>query len=370
MFDEAKMKEPIKVLIVDDSALVRKMLTDLLNQHAEIEVVGTAQDGSFVMQKLQSLKPDVITLDVEMRNTGGLEILPEIVKVSQVPVIMVSAHTERGAESTLKALELGAFDFVTKPQAGGSDIQQIAEELTGTIIMAGRNKRRSRPVAAAPPKAPPRRAPVNVQPARQRVGTIDLIAIGASTGGTEAIKEILVRLPNTLPGIVITQHMPAGFTQAFAQRLNSLCQIAVAEGSEGAPITPGTAYIAPGGKHMEVVRAGGGYKLRISESPPVNRHRPSVDVLFDSVSKVAGRRALGALLTGMGADGARGLLQMKQTGAMTIGQDEATCVVYGMPREAAHLGAVSQVLPLQQIASFLVKSVSSNGSQSRVASAR
>lgn len=350
------MMEKVRVLIVDDSALARRMLSDLLNQNPEIEVVGTAQDGSFVLNKIKTLQPDVVTLDVEMRNKGGLEVLPEITQNYDIPVIMVSAHTERGAQATFKALELGAVDFVTKPQAGDMrSLAEIGETLAQKIVAVARNVRRKikRPILTAPP--PPK--PVVSAPLPRVTSlstTIDLIAIGASTGGTEAIKDVLINLPQNIPGIVIVQHMPAGFTRAFSQRLDSLSVIAVKEAEDGDDVIPGRALIAPGSHHMEVIRVGGKLKVRLLETPPVNRHRPSVDVLFFSVAEKIGARALGVLLTGMGADGADGLRMIRDTGAVTVAQDEESCVVFGMPKEAIKRGGATHVLPLDRVAEFLV----------------
>ncbi len=352
------MNSKIRVLVVDDSALIRKMLSDLLNQHPEIEVVGSAQDGSFVMRKIEQLKPDVVTLDVEMRNKGGLEVLPEIV-TRRVPVIMVSAHTEQGAHATLKALELGAVDFVTKPQAGlGVNLDEIVEDLCHKIIAVGKSRSRTSQrttVGSLKPAAP---RPVVLRPViPASCGKVDLIAVGASTGGPEALKELLVELPINLPGILIVQHMPAGFTKAFANRLDGLCAINVKEAEDGDPVSRGTALIAPGSHHMQLVHAAGGYRVRLLDTDPVNRHRPAVDVLFDSVAQLAGKRCIGIQMTGMGADGAHGLLNIYNTGAMTIAQDQDTCVVFGMPREAIKLGAATHILPLSHIAPFVAKSL-------------
>ncbi|MDX9754525.1 MAG: chemotaxis response regulator protein-glutamate methylesterase [bacterium] len=352
------MESKIRVLVVDDSALVRKMLSDMLNQHPQIEVVGTAQDGSFVLQKIKLLNPDVVTLDVEMRQTGGLEILPEIVQQFGLPVIMVSAHTERGANATMKALELGAVDFVNKPHAlGGGNIQEVGDLLARKILAVAQSKRwiRSRIQSVpAKPTPPPVRFNRPVPPSHSR---ITMIAIGASTGGTEAIKDVLVNLPDTLPGIVIVQHMPAGFTKAFSNRLDGLCKIRVKEAEDGDPVQTGTALIAPGSHHMEIVGMQGSYRVRLSETPPVNRHRPSVDVLFHSVAQRVGNRALGVILTGMGGDGSLGLLAMREQGSTTVAQDEESCVVFGMPKEAIKVGGATYVMALNQIAPFLVDSV-------------
>ncbi|MEW6238965.1 MAG: chemotaxis response regulator protein-glutamate methylesterase [Candidatus Omnitrophota bacterium] len=359
------MPERVRVLIVDDSALVRKILSDLLSQNPAIEVVGTAQDGSFVLQKIPTLNPDVITLDVEMRTKGGLEVLPEIVQKFHLPVIMVSAHTERGAYATVKALELGAVDFVTKPHAFGSaSMEEIGELLTQKILAVARSKGKVYPRksfapinkpagverAAGKPVAPP---PLPVF----RTSHYELIAIGASTGGTEAIKDVLVDLPVNLPGIVIVQHMPPGFTKAFSDRLNTLCRIEVKEATDGDYVQPGTALIAPGSHHMEVHRAGAHMRVKLLETPPVNRHRPSVDVLFHSVAQHVGGKTMGVILTGMGGDGSVGLKAMRDLGSLTIAQDEDSCVVFGMPKEAIKLGGAVHILPLGRIAPFLISSV-------------
>ena len=352
------MSNKIRVLIVDDSALIRRILTDMLNRHPEIEVVGTAQDGSFVINKIKQFQPDIVTLDVEMRTTGGLEILPEIVKTFRIPVIMVSAHTERGAEATLKALELGAVDFVTKPQAGGMNSVQEIEEILVQKIIAVAGSRLKQRLRSGPIEKQVRPVPVWHKvvrtPAFSIANKVDLIAIGASTGGTEAIKDVLVGLPNTLPGIVIVQHMPPGFTRAFANRLNTLSPISVKEAEDGDDILRGTALVAPGSYHMDVVRVGGRLRVRLLETPPVNRHRPSVDVLFQSVAEKIGNRSIGVILTGMGGDGSRGMKLMYDQKALTVAQDEDSCVVFGMPKEAIKLGGVTQVLPLEQIAPFLI----------------
>lgn len=364
------MNSKIRVLVVDDSALIRKILSDLLNQNPDIEVVGSAQDGAFVMRKIEQLKPDVITLDVEMRTKGGLEVLPEIVRTHQIPVIMVSAHTEQGAHSTLKALELGAVDFVTKPQAGlGVDLQEIVDSLCQKIIAVGRSRTRMvqrTTITSNKPAAPRPFSQRPIIPAS--CDKIDLIAVGASTGGPEALKELLVNLPGTLPGILIVQHMPAGFTKAFANRLDGLCAMNVKEAEDGDPVSQGTALIAPGSHHMELVRAAGGYRVRLLDSEPVNRHRPAVDVLFNSVAQLAGKRCIAIQMTGMGGDGSLGLLNIFETGAMTIAQDQDSCVVFGMPKEAIKLGAATHILPLHQIAPFVTKSMGADRPMQMVAS--
>ncbi|MBN2329525.1 MAG: chemotaxis response regulator protein-glutamate methylesterase [Candidatus Omnitrophica bacterium] len=362
------MSGKVRVLVVDDSALARRMLSDMLQQNPGIDVVGAAQDGSFVINKIKTLQPDVITLDVEMRTKGGLEVLPEIVQNYRIPVIMVSAQTKRGAQATLKALELGALDFVTKPQAGDMrSFMEIGDVLAQKILAVSRSARRL-PLRRVPPPASTRPPSILRRPlASSSPSRVDVIALGASTGGTEAIKQVLMQLPEQIPGIVIVQHMPAGFTQAFAQRLDSLCRIAVKEAEEGDEILPGRALIAPGSHHMEVVRVGVKRKVRLLDTPPVNRHRPSVDVLFFSVAEQIGRRAMGVLLTGMGADGADGMRFLKDQGAFTVAQDEETCVVFGMPKEAVKRDGVCQLLPLQQIPGILVNATLSSPGLSKMA---
>jgi two-component system chemotaxis response regulator CheB len=371
------MNSPVRVLVVDDSALARRMLSDLLNTHTDIEVVGTAQDGKFVLQKIEEVKPDVVTLDVEMRNVSGLDILPEIVNQYKLPVIMVSAHTDRGAEATLKALEYGAVDFVTKPQAiGTASIQEIAEVLAQKIVAVAGTKinRIIRPNTSGvafsaktqtPGTVTPKRAveSVEMRPAVRppsKTSPVDLIAIGASTGGTEAIKDVITRFPANLPGIVITQHMPPGFTKTFAQRLDSLCSFHVKEAEGGELIATGTGFVAPGGKHLSVIKKGGQYYTQLLETDPVNRHKPSVDVLYDSVREHVGSRCLAVILTGMGADGADGLKRLKDVGAYTIAQDEQSCVVFGMPKEAIKRGGATKVMPLLDIGDYVSAYINSS----------
>ncbi|MFH1742288.1 MAG: chemotaxis response regulator protein-glutamate methylesterase [bacterium] len=350
-------KDKIRVLVVDDSALVRKILSDLLNQDPDIEVVGTASDGSFVLRKMDALKPHVVTLDVEMPHKGGLELLPELMAKYPVPVIMVSGVTERGAVATIKALELGAVDFVTKPSAGVAEgMQTIASGLIEKIkaVVGAKLRPRFQPHPTPPPRItlpplPPVRAGAGAG------GTV--IGLGASTGGTEALKDVLVALPKGLPPVVIVQHMPEGFTRAFANRLNGLTSLEVKEAEDHEPLESGKALIAPGHSHLVVKRSGAGYVATLNQSDPVMRHRPSVDVLFHSLACEAGERSIGVIMTGMGADGARGLAQMHQVGSRTIAQDEQTCVVFGMPKEAIQMGGVDQILPLQKIADAIVNLV-------------
>ncbi|BAN47117.1 chemotaxis response regulator protein-glutamate methylesterase [Metapseudomonas resinovorans] len=347
----------IKVLVVDDSALIRSLLSEIVRADAELQLVGVAPDAYVARDLIKQHSPDVITLDVEMPRMDGLTFLDKLMKGRPTPVVMISSLTERGSEATLRALELGAIDFVAKPKLGIAEgMQAYAEEIRAKLKVAARARML-------------RRAPVVARGAEgglPLVGTEKLIAIGASTGGTEAIKEVLLGLPADSPGVVITQHMPAGFTRSFAARLDKLCRIQVSEARDGDRILPGTALLAPGGLHMEVVRSGANYIARLSEAPPVNGHRPAVDVMFNSAARCAGRNLIAALLTGMGKDGARGLLAIREAGGYTLAQDEASCVVYGMPREAAELGAAEDVLPLEDIGPALMVQARRRGSGNRV----
>ena len=340
-----------RVVVVDDSALVRGVLTDLINRTADLQVIGTAADPFEARERIRELDPDVITLDVEMPRMDGLAFLERLMRLRPTPVVMVSTLTERGAETTLRALELGAVDFVAKPVLNvRAGLDELAREITGKLRAAAHARVARRLGAPAVPLPPAAKA----QPG-PRVASEHLIAVGASTGGTEAIREILTALPATLPGIVITQHMPPGFTASFAARLDSLCRLRVKEAVDGELVLQGHAYIAPGGRHLAVERSGtGGYRTRVSDGEPVNRHIPSVDVLFRSVARWAGARATGLMLSGMGADGAAAMREMRERGAYNLVQDEASCVVFGMPREAIAAGAADEVLPLQTIAQRLV----------------
>lgn len=353
------MAEPIRVLIVDDSALVRKILSEILGEAAGIEVVGTAQDPYIARDKIKALNPDVLTLDVEMPRMDGLTFLRNLMRLRPMPVVMVSSLTARGAEVTLQALELGAVDFVRKPELGlAQGLQEYAGELIDKIRVAAGVKVR----ALASPSATVSPSPkfsvdaVIPQSATPSFRTTDrVLAIGASTGGTEAIKEVLLRLPPDTPGVVIAQHIPPGFSAAFAERMNRQTGLVVKEAADGDRVMMGHAYIAPGNQHLLLVRDGARYVCRLSDGELVNRHRPSVDVLFRSVAKAAGTNACAAILTGMGADGAQGLKELYDLGVHTIAQDQATSVVWGMPGEAVKRGAASEILPLNDIASALYK---------------
>ncbi|MFO7305959.1 MAG: chemotaxis response regulator protein-glutamate methylesterase [Gammaproteobacteria bacterium] len=346
----------IRVLIVDDSALVRKLLTEMLSRDREIQVVGTAADPYVAREKIKQLNPDVITLDVEMPRMDGLTFLENLMRLRPMPVVMVSSLTQRGADVTLRALELGAVDFVAKPRVDiAGTLTDYADELIAKVKAAASARVSSRVVLPRPSLSqvdPARSADAVLPPvARPRVfhTTEHIIAIGASTGGTEAIRELLMALPANAPAVVISQHIPAAFSRAFAERINQCVAMSVCEAADGQYILPGHAYIAPGDRHLLVERDGARYRCRLSDGPRVNRHRPSVDVMFRSVAQNVGPNAIGVLLTGMGDDGARGLLEMMKAGAHTIAQDEATSVVWGMPGSAVRLGAAQQVLPLHRI---------------------
>jgi len=339
----------IGVLCVDDSALIRQVMSEIINNEADMNVVGTAADPLAARDLIKALHPDVLTLDVEMPRMDGLEFLEKLMRLRPMPVVMVSSLTERGSEIAMKALELGAVDFVTKPRLGMRDgLMLYAQEITDKIRAAAGARLRiaaAHGAGAVPPPAAPE--PLLRQPL---LSTEKLIVIGASTGGTEAIRAVLQRLPPDCPAVLVAQHMPAGFTRSFAQRLNTLCRISVKEAEHGERVLPGHAYIAPGGYHLALTRSGANYVAQVNQELAVNRHRPSIDVLFDSVARHAGKNAIGLILTGMGKDGAAGLLRMRQAGAHTFAQDESSCVVFGMPREAVLLGAVDEVLPLDEMA--------------------
>lgn len=343
----------IRVLIVDDSALMRQVLAELLSKDPEIEIIGTAADPYIAREKIKALNPHVLTLDVEMPRMDGLTFLEKLMRGHPMPVLMVSSLTEAGCQTTLRALELGAVDFVTKPKIDLRDgMTDLAHDLTEKVKAAARASLRPRTAPTADAQKP------KVLSSAMLKTTDTIIAIGASTGGTEALKEVLEVLPPNTPPIVVTQHMPEHFTKTFAARLNSLCRIKVKEAEDGDSVLPGHALIAPGSYHMTLARSGARYIVRINQDPPVNRHRPSVDVMFASVAQYAGRNSVGVILTGMGGDGARELLAMKQAGAFTIAQDEASCVVFGMPKEAIKLGAADKILPLNDIPAAILAHVS------------
>ena len=345
---------PIKVLVVDDSALVRKLLSAMLMRAPDIQVVGTASDPYAAREKIKSLNPDVITLDVEMPRMDGITFLENLMRLRPMPVVMVSSLTQRGADVTLRALELGAIDFVAKPRI---DIAGTLEDYENELIAKVRVAAQARVLPRSAKRArelDERNSTSAVVPALSAwtmLRTTDrIIAIGASTGGTEAIREVLEEMPPDAPAIVISQHIPAAFSRPFADRMNRSSPMAVCEAQDGQQILPGHAYIAPGDRHLLVERDGARYLCRLSSGPHVNRHRPSVDVMFRSVAQNVGPNAVGVLLTGMGDDGARGLREMLEAGAATIAQDEASSVVWGMPGSAVKIGAAAHVLPLHRIA--------------------
>jgi two-component system chemotaxis response regulator CheB len=339
-------KKRIKVLIVDDSALVRRMLTEMLSSDASITVLGAAHDAYDAREKIKALNPDVLTLDVEMPRMDGVTFLRNLMRLRPMPVIMVSSLTEKGAEVTLDALSIGAVDYLPKPKIDlAATLADYKEELIAKVKAAASARLRATTTTSASADA----VLAKRDPLRQLRTTERIIAIGASTGGTEAIKEVLIRLPPDTPGIVITQHIPKLFSGAFARRMDACCQVSVCEAEDGQQILRGHAYVAPGDMHLLLVRDGARYVCRLDDGPPVNRHKPSVDVLFRSVAQQAGRNAIGVILTGMGKDGALGLKEMRDAGARTVAQDEATSIVWGMPGEAVAVGGAADVLPLGDI---------------------
>lgn len=344
------------VLVVDDSALIRSLMSDIIQKHPQLTLAGVAQDAYVAKDMVKRLKPDVITLDIEMPKVDGLTFLDRLMKAVPTPVVMVSTLTEKGADATIAALELGAVDFVAKPKIDiAASFKAYADTVTDKIIRA---------------------AQVNLQPSRRNLGSAKivmqysgtelLVGIGASTGGTEAISAVLSRLPASFPAIVMAQHMPPGFTTSFAKRLNDNCALTVKEAEHGERLLPGHAYLAPGDYHLSVERSGADYRARLDQSERVSGHRPSVDVLFNSLAKNVGKNALGAILTGMGKDGAKGLKAMRDHGAVTFAQNQASCVVYGMPQEAVKLGAVEQVLHIDSIAPALCDAIKSKSKGNRV----
>ena len=344
-----------KVLIVDDSALIRSVMSEIVNSQADMEVVATAPDPLVARELIKKHNPDVLTLDVEMPKMDGLDFLEKLMRLRPMPVLMVSSLTERGSEITMRALELGAVDFVTKPKLSiQTGMREYTELIADKIRAASRARiRRMTPGGAPVPQLSALRSPL--------ISSEKLIIIGASTGGTEAIREFLMQMPSDCPGILIAQHMPEGFTSSFAKRLDSLCRISVSESQGNERVLPGHAYIAPGHSHLLLARSGANYMTRIEQSPPVNRHRPSVDVLFRSAAQAAGKNAVGVILTGMGKDGAAGMLDMRHAGAHNFAQDEASCVVFGMPREAIALGAAHEVGSLQALPGMVLGHLAAQG---------
>jgi two-component system, chemotaxis family, protein-glutamate methylesterase/glutaminase len=344
----------IRVLIIDDSALIRQILTEILSSDRSIEVVGTAADPYIAREKIKKLNPDVLTLDIEMPRMDGITFLRNLMRLHPLPVVMVSSLAERGAGITLQALEIGAVDFVSKPKTDlANNLDQYSEEIIEKVKTAAHARIKSSHAADARAiKVEPKLSADAILGSRHTTHfktTERIIAIGASTGGTEAIKEVLMRMPANAPGIVITQHMPEAFTASFAQRMDSLSQMIVREAQDGAHIIPGHVFIAPGNHHLLVIRNGARYVCKLHDGPPVNRHRPSVDVLFRSVAENVGPNAIGVILTGMGDDGAQGMKEMHDVGIQTLAQDEKTSVVWGMPGSAFKLGGVDEVLPIDRV---------------------
>ncbi len=350
----------IRVLNVDDSALMRQVLASLLAKDPDIEVIGSAPDPYVAREKIKTLNPDVITLDVEMPRMDGITFLEKLMRGHPMPVVMVSSLTEAGCQTTLRALELGAVDFITKPKLDLREgMDEVAQDLISKIKAAACANLKRQPLGnGSKTSSKPSQESVRNGSQAMIKTTDTIIAIGSSTGGTEAVKDVLEVLPPNTPPILITQHMPERFTKTWADRMNGLCRISVKEAEDGDSVLPGHALVAPGGYHMALERSGARYTVRINQDPPVNRHRPSVDVLFASVARYAGANAVGVILTGMGGDGAKELLTMKQAGAYTIAQDEASCVVFGMPKEAIKLGGVDKVLSLGDIAGAILAHVS------------
>jgi two-component system chemotaxis response regulator CheB len=346
----------IKVAIVDDSALIRSVMTEIVNSQPDMEVVGVAPDPLVARELIKRTNPDVLTLDVEMPKMDGLDFLEKLMRLRPMPVLMVSSLTERGSEITMRALELGAVDFVTKPKISiQTGMREYTELIADKIRGAARARVKARSLHAPAPGAqlPQLRSPLT--------SSEKLIIIGASTGGTEAIREFLMQMPSDCPGILIAQHMPEGFTSSFAKRLDSLCRISVTEAQGNERVLPGHAYIAPGHSHLLLTRSGANYMTRLEQSEPVNRHRPSVDVLFRSAAQAAGKNAVGVILTGMGKDGAQGMLEMRQAGATNFAQDEASCVVFGMPREAIAIGAAHEVGALTALPGMVLGHLATHG---------
>ncbi len=353
------MKQKIRVLIVDDSAVVRQTCAQILESDPEIEIMGTAADPIFAAEKLRREVPDVIVLDIEMPRMDGLTFLRKLMSQHPIPVVVCSSLAEKGAETTFKAFEYGAVEVINKPRLGTRQFLQESSVLICDNVKAAARAQLKKLDASRRIKPPPKLTADAVLPrgtSRAMLCTTEkVVVIGASTGGTEALRVLLEALPADAPGIVIVQHMPEHFTRAFANRLNTLCRITVKEAENNDTVIPGRALIAPGNHHMLLKRSGARYYVETKEGPLVSRHRPSVDVLFRSTARYAGKNAIGIIMTGMGDDGAKGMLEMKDAGAFTIAQDEKTCVVFGMPNEAIKLNGVQKILPLQGIVPELLR---------------
>ncbi|MDC8829413.1 protein-glutamate methylesterase/protein-glutamine glutaminase [Alteromonas gilva] len=346
----------ISVLVVDDSALIRSLMTQIIASHPDLTLAGTAPDAYVAKEMVQKLNPDVITLDIEMPRVDGLTFLDRLMKAKPTPVVMISTLTEKGADATMLALELGAIDFIPKPKIDVQAKFMAFQELVTRKI-----------IAAAGANVKKRTVETNISKTQLSYsGTELIVGIGASTGGTEAIKDLLVRIPASFPAIVMTQHMPPGFTTSFAKRLDSLCAVTVKEAQHDERLLPGHAYLAPGDQHLSVVKYGSDYRSQLSNHERVSGHKPSVDVLFNSLAQHVGHNAFGVILTGMGRDGAEGMLAMHSKGAMTFAQDEASCVVYGMPKEAVRLGGVVKSLPIAEIAIQLTNAIRAKSKGNRL----
>ena len=349
------MADPINVLIVDDSAVVRQVLTAALNKDPDIHVMGAASDPIFAIDKMNKQWPDVIVLDVEMPRMDGVTFLRKIMKEHPTPVVICSSLTDKGAETTMQAMSAGAVSIITKPKVGLKQfLQDDSESIIAAVKAAGKAKLRK--ILAPQPVTKKLTADVVLPAAGNAMAetTDRVVALGTSTGGTQALETVLSALPGVCPAIIVVQHMPEKFTAAFAERLNSICSVEVREAAHGDRLIPGRVLIAPGGRHMLLKRSGAQYFVDVIDGPPVSRHRPSVDVLFRSVARAAGKNALGIIMTGMGDDGALGMKEMHDAGARTLAQDEATCVVYGMPKEAVKLGGVDKNIPLQAIHAAII----------------
>jgi len=363
--------EKIRVVVVDDSALVRGILAEIINRQPDMACVGVANDPLIAREMIRELDPDVITLDVEMPRMDGLDFLSKLMRLRPMPVVMISTLTERGAEVTLKALELGAVDFVSKPRIGVADgLKELSAQIVEKIRVAAKANVK-RVVRGANLETRSSGGGVSSSKSFNATGLAGLtseklVFVGASTGGTEAIKDLLINLPADFPAVLITQHMPPGFTTSFAARLNGLCKLAVREAVNGERILPGHAYIAPGGFQFKVDRSGANYVAVVEDGEPVNRHKPSVEVLFQSAARVAGKNAMGVMLTGMGNDGAKAMREMRDAGSYNYAQDEDSCIVFGMPREAIANGAVHEILPPAAIAAALLAKVRSMSSSHRI----
>ncbi|MGZ0018998.1 protein-glutamate methylesterase/protein-glutamine glutaminase [Nitrosomonas sp. wSCUT-2] len=350
-----------RVLIIDDSALIRRILSEVINSQPDMEAIGSAPDPLVAREMIREMNPDVLTLDVEMPKMDGLDFLEKLMRLRPMPVVMVSTLTEKGSDITFRALELGAIDFVSKPKIDiAAGLKEYGGEIANKIRIA-KSARLKKSANIAVTKSATADA-VLPSVSNRIASTEKLIIVGASTGGTEAIKEFLIRMPPDSPGILITQHMPEGFTKSFANRLNSLCKISVIEAQGGERVLPGHAYIAPGHSHLLLKRSGANYMTELNHGEPVCRHRPSVDVLFRSAANYAGKNAIGVILTGMGKDGAAGMLEMHKAGSYNFAQDESSCVVFGMPKEAIAAGGVNEIVPLKDMARCVLSKISSMGS--------